>query len=365
LANPDNGNQAGFYEAREGRGAHGAVMTVIEPRQLIDTTQVTQLWVWVGGSIYVEYTGQGNTGWVEKELINFDQRTWSPEFGDHDKDFILPENRELYINMKGANYVVHRESGQDPTCKLELQTAVTPGNVGDIVPDGTVFEDAWNEANSTYEFIIDPNAENYLMLVYRTIGDNDKDQTGEPKDGAEIGGVAGSVWGIQATIDGEPVAFNWEYNAEGGWGSVSFLKDLVGNYKLLDDPLRFESITARNNAGDEKTIALQYDGWMMGLPDMYQELAKNDWALSNKIAHKIINLPAGTRVTDAQSGTGYVLKPLEISQFLVETGDTDGLPDIQAGLDVDLSTVPDFVEHGMGDVPKDVVLLYSEGNPVE
>jgi len=365
LASADNQNQAGFYEATESQGQHGPVITVNEPRQLLDTANVTQLWIWVGGSIYVEYTGEGNTGWVEKELINFDQRTWTPEFGSTDKDFNLPENRELYINMKGANFVVRKETGQDPTCKLELQTAVNPGNATDIVPDGTVFSDPWNDANSTYELITDPDDDDYLMLVYKTIGDNDKDQNGDPNEGVEIGGIVSNIWGIEADIEGATAAFNWEYNAEGGWGSVSYLKNLNGSYKLLDDPIRFESITALNGAAEEKTVALQYDGWMMGLPEMYQELEKNDWTISDEIADKIINLPAGTQLADAETGTDYLLKPLEISQFLKVTADTTGLPDISAGQNVDLSTVPDYVEHGMGDIPTDVELLYSEGNPVE
>jgi hypothetical protein len=366
LASAANENQAGFYEATMTEGEFGPVYTVDTPRVLLDPNDGAQLWIWVGGSVYVEYTGTGNTGWVEKELINFDQRTWSPEFGDNDTDYKLPENRELYINMRGSNYVVRKESSQPATCKLELQTAVTPGNATDIVPDGTVFSDPWNEANSTYELITDPADENYLMLVYESIGDNDKDQNGDPNEGVAIGAVVGSgVWGIEAVIDDETVAFNWEYSAEGGWGSVSYLKNLNGSYKLLDDPLRFETITALNGAGDEKTLALQYDGWMMGLPDLYEELEKSDWTISDEIADKIVNLPAGTQVTDVESGITYLLKPLETSQFLRETEDTTGLPDISAGEDVDLSTVPDFVEHGMGDIPTDVDLLYSEGNPVD
>lgn len=367
LASADNGNQAGFYEATETQGEHGPEITVNDPRQLIDTSKVTQLWIWVGGSIYVEYTGAGNTGWVEKELINFDQRTWTPEFGSTDKDFILPENRELYINMQGANYVVRKETGQDPTCRLELQTAVNPGNATDVVPDGTVFSDPWNDAGSTYEFITDPTDADYLMLVYKTIGDNDKDQNGDPKEGVEVGGIVGNVWGVETTFpgDSEPTAFNWEYNADGGWGSVSYLKNPDNSYKLLDDPMRFDSFTAQNGAGDTKTLSLQFDGWMMGLPEMYQDLEKNDWTMSEDIAGKIINLPAGTPLTEATTGTEYLLKPLEISQFLSLTSATSGLPDIALGQSVDLSTVPDFVEHGMGDMPTDVDLLYSEGLPVE
>jgi hypothetical protein len=370
LASADNGNTAGFYEATESVGDYGMVTTVNDPRVLLNTDDVTQLWIWVGGSIYVQYTGDtsgGKTGWVEKELINFDQRTWTPEFADasHDKEYTLPENQELYINMQGANYVVRKETGQDATCKLELQTTVNPGNVTDIVPAGTVFSDPWNDANSTYELITDPNDDDYLMLVYKTVGDNDRDQNGDPNDGVAVGAVVSNVWGIEADIDGETVAFNWEYSDEGGWGSVSYLKELNGDFKLLDDPMRFESITALNGAGDEKTVALQYDGWMMGLPELYMELEKNDWTISDEIADKIINLPAGTQVTDADTGIDYLLKPLEISQFLSETNETNGLPDISAGQEVDLATVPDFVEHGMGDIPTDVVLLYSEGIPVD
>ena len=373
MASSANNTQAGFYEAIKTQGDFGPVVTVKEPRQLIDTNNVTQLWIWVGGQIYVEYTGDtsgGKTGWVEKELVNFNTMNWTPEFADSskDKNFSLPENRELYINMKGSNYVVRRETGQDPTCMLELQTAVNPTNVDDIVPDGTVFKDPWNpETSSTYELITDPSDDNFLMLVYKTVGDNDKDQNGQPNEGVSVGGIVSNVWGIETTFagDSEPTAFNWEYSAGGGWGSVTYLKNSDGSYKLLDDPMRFETITAQNGAGDSKTLSLQYDGWMMGLPDMYWELQKNEWVMSNKITNKIINLPAGTALTDAVSGTDYLLKPLEISQFLLPATATTGLPDIAMGESVDLSTVPDFVEHGMGDMPTDVDLLYSEGIEVD
>ena len=121
LASDANGNQAGFYEAIQAQGDFGPVVTVKEPRQLLDPTDVNQLWIWVGGQIYVKYTGDtsdGKTGWVEKELIEFNTMTWTPKFAcsSHDKDFTLPENRELYINMKGSNYVVRRETGMEPTC---------------------------------------------------------------------------------------------------------------------------------------------------------------------------------------------------------------------------------------------------------
>lgn len=370
LASEDNDNQAGFYEATESMGDYGPEISVAEPRQLLDTTKVTQLWISIGGSIYVQYTGDtsgGKTGWVEKELVHFDQRTWTPEFADEsrDKDFILPENQELYINLQGSNFVVRKETGQEPTCQRELQTAIHPGNVDDLIPDGTVFSDPWNDAASTYELVTDPDDDDYLMLVYKTIGDNDRDQNGDPNEGVAVGEVVGNVWGIEAEIDSVDVGFNWEYSEDGGWGSVTYLMNADESYKLLDDPMRFESITAKNGADETKTLVLQYDGWMMGLPDMYMELSKNDWTINDDIADKIINLAAGTELTDADTSKAYLLKPLDISQFLKETSETTGLPDVTAGQDVDLSTIPEFTEHGMGDIPTDVDLLYSEGLPVE
>ena len=94
---------------------------------------------------------------------------------------------------------------------------------------------------------MDPTNANYLMLVYKTIGDNDKDQNGDPNDGVAVGSVVSNVWGIETTFagDSEPTAFNWEYSDGGGWGSVTYLKNPDGSYKLLDDPMRFNSFTAK------------------------------------------------------------------------------------------------------------------------
>jgi len=99
--------------------------------------------------------------------------------------------------------------------------------------------------------------------------------------------VTSDIWGLEAYVNytSTGTMYNWEYQGEDeDWGSVTYLKDTDGNYKLLDDPMRFDSITAANNAGDEKTLALQYEGWMMGLPTMYEELMKNDWVMTDEIS---------------------------------------------------------------------------------
>jgi hypothetical protein len=152
------------------------------------------------------------------------------------------------------------------------------------------------------------------------------------------------------------------------WGSVTYLLNDDDTYALLDDPIRFVSITAENNAGDTKTLALQFDGWMMGLPDMYQELQKNDWNMDEKVADKIVNLAAGTQLTDASDETQtYYLKPLEISQFLTIVTDTTGLtlPDVSQADSVDLDAIDIYTAPDMGAMPSGTTLLYSEGNLLE
>jgi hypothetical protein len=356
----------GFYEVEQ--ADPGSPATLVTPIAKLDPQYEDELCIFIGGSIYVEYKG-ADTGWVEKEVVGFNTMTWTPEFSeDGDKDYTLPEGRELYINMKGSNYVVTR-TGDDYETKLELQSAANPDNAATFVQAGTVFKDPWNpDGNSTYEFITEATSDNYLMLVYKTIGDNDMQAGGE--ESAEVGAVVtDDKWGLQAYVNDEQTddMFNWEYQGENeNWGSVTYLKDTDGSYVLLDDPMRFNSITAYNNAGEGKTLALQYDGWMEGLPMMYEELMKNDWVMSDEIWGKIINLEAGTEVTEASTSTAYLLKPLEVSQFLnLVSSDTAGLPDISQADSVDLSTVPVFVDHEMGDMPEDTVIKYSEGELVE
>jgi len=357
---------AGFYKATQGDDGRA---TVIIPREKLTPSEGDSLFVWIGGSIFVMYNG---TGWVEKEVVGFDTMTWTPEFSETgDKDYILPEGKELYVNMQGANYIVTR-TGADYTTNLELQTAANPSNATAVVPANTEFKDQWNpDGSSTYEFVTDSGSANYLMLVYKTIGDNDKDSQGNAETGVSVGGVVQKdLWGLEAFVGGvtQDTMYNWEYKSENeNWGSVTYLKDADGNYKLLDDPMRFDSMEVTNAGGEPKTIALQYDGWMMGLPDMHQELGKNNWVMTDDIANKIINLAAGTEVTESATDTVYLLKPLEVSQFLKLVTNTAGLtlPDITQADSVDLSTVPDFVEHGMGDMPTDTIVKYSEGEPVE
>lgn len=348
----------------------------------IDTDNVQMLWVNIGGSIYVEYKGEAD-GWVEKVLDSFNTMDWKPTFNNNgDKPYIFPDDgRQLYINMEGANYVVWKDGEDaDYTVQLELQTVANPTNAATFVPAGTVFRNEWDveESGSTYEFVTDSTSGNFLQLVYKTIGDDDKDPEGNPNEGVAIGGVVTeSIWGLRANIDTDsdgdldPVDFNWEYSDIGGWGAVTYLKNTDDSYKILDDPVHFNSITLNNGAGEARTLSLKFDGWMHGLPEMFEELEKNDWLITTDIKNKIINIPEGTAVTDASTGTGYLIKPLEQGLFLEVVSDPENLS-LPTDDEVDLSAVHQFADptegaDGMGDPPAeaDAPLRYSEGESVE
>lgn len=354
---------AGFYLAN--RDFNTGRLTVTDTKYT--PSDLDRLWVNVGGSIYIEYNG---TGWVEKTLLSFDTTTWTPEFDPNgDKPYELPIDREFYINSRGANYIVKRTStGYD--VKIEIQSTANPLNTSSFVSANTVFKSSWApDTDSTFTFVTDPASPNFMKLVYQTIGQNDKDASGAPMTGVAVGAVVQKgQWGLTAYVNGVKTndQFNWDYPREGDmWGSQQYLMDAGNNYVLLSDPIRFLPVTLINNAGEEKTLSLQYDGWMFGLPDLFFELSKNGFVMTDDISDKIINIPAGTQVTDAQDSTkSYLIKPLEVSQFLNVVSDP-GTLNITVADSIDLNSVPVFVEHNMGDMPTTTGVKYSEGILVE
>jgi len=359
---------AGFYLGQMDQQTGRTVLA--SPATLYVPSDGDDMWVNIGGSIYIEFTGTGATGWVEKELASFDQRTWTPIFATNgDKPYTLPENQELYINSRGTNYIVKR-TGTTTSVKLEIQTVANPINVATFVPSGTVFKSQWNPDNdSTYAFVTDSNSANFMKLVYATIGNNDRDGSGAPNSGVTVGGVVSKgQWGLVAYVNGTETStqYNWDYPREGeDWGKMTYLKDANGAYVILSDPIQLLPVVLTNTPGSAKTLSLQYDGWMHGLPDLFEELRKKGFTMSSIISDKIINIPAGTAVTDATDSTkSYLIKPLEISQFLNPVSDPETL-DLSIANSVDLSTVPDYVEHGMGDMPVVEVVKYSEGILIE
>jgi hypothetical protein len=107
---------------------------------------------------------------------------------------------------------------------------------------------------------------------------------------------------------------------------------------------------------------------MHGLPDMFEELRKSDFNLGTSLKNKIINIPAGTQVTDATDSTKtYLIKPLEVSVFLNPVTDTTGLtlPSLAAAESLDLSTILTFQDPNLGAAPTVTGTKYSEGKLIQ
>ncbi len=382
---------AGFYPASFSENQQGGGGLTPTGDGVYTPTDGDNLWVNVGGSIYIEFDG---TSWVQKTLTDFDQQTWTPTFDDASDIAFEPElGGEYYINNQGASFIVKRKNdtgtaADDYDVFTELQSAANPVNVASIMPAGTSYLATPWQPELHFGLVTNAADENYMKLVYVTDDPNTQDvdesavttvltdgQWGlQPFNASDealrADGTAANVDGFGVLIDGaRPVEFNWEYST-GGWGSQQFLCStdcsVAANYMILDNPIMLSPF-AVDTDGDtvaDKTLSLQFDGWMHGLPDMYHELAKNDWQMSADISAKVINIPAGTAVTDGTNN--YYIKPLEISMFLdVVASNTAGVPDITIASDVDLEAVPVFVAHGMGAKPTDTVVKYSEGKVVE
>lgn len=400
----------GFYPAN--RNQNNGQLTVITPAVLYTPAMNDMINVNIGGSIYIQYTGNftGHTGWVQKTLESFDQQTWTPKFAvDGDTDFTPELGKEYYIHSNGANFVVDRVAQTNPTSAasdytvmIELQTTANPSTVATILPaEMSYLVNPWNK-DVHYTLDTTSSDPNFMMLVYAT-----EDQAAP---GTQLGTVLSTgQWGLQAysdngtpndstddvllaadgsavTVDAHgipigtrPVQFNWEFadpNSGNNWGSQQFLVKANGDYMLLSDPVSLNPIAVTDGSGASKTLSLQFDGWMHGLPDMYNELSKNDWVMTTDIANKVINIPEDTLVTDS-NGTQYYIKPLEVSEFLtVVTVAANGktLPDtgLTTAIALDLATVglPTYVEYSMGDTPTNLDgspldPKYSEGNPVD
>ena len=321
-----------------------------------------QLWVNVNGSVYITYDG---ASWVQKTVLSFDEETWTPTFEpDGDLPYSLELGREYYINNPGANYIVKRTGETTYDVQIELQSVANPLNIATFVPDGTIFKEQWGgEGQSTYRFETSASSPNYMKLVYATKGDSDNTQ------GVEVGAlVKQGRWGLVAWVNGASTGtqYNWDYPQDGqDWGSQQYLVAADGSFKMLDDPIRLKAVPLQNHAEEQKTYALQFDGsWVGGLPDIFRELQKNDFILTDDIAAKVVVIPEGTEVEDAaDSSKHYLFKPLQMNEYLAVIADAPEL-DLEPAATLDLQQVPSFVPHDMGD-PPDVAVKYSEGNLVQ
>lgn len=398
----------GFYEAhRDNMGR----LTPVNPAQKLVPVDGDNLGVNIGGSVYIQYTGDYDgatdasngtvttTGWVQKQLASFDQQTWTASFIEGgDSEFTPEPGRDYYIHSNGTNFVVKRKNANssivagDYEVWIELQTAANPVNFTSILPVGTSYLRTPWRPDVRFGLVTDTTSDNFLKLVYLTDDPNTQDdEVGTLHDSGEWGLRAYSDNGIPGDFtddkplkadgalvtadpftlaaDQRPVEFNWEYSQqEGGWGTQQFLVNGDG-YVILSDPIQISVASGAavnaDGAPVNKPLSLQFDGWMHGLPDLYNELSKNNWVMDSNISSKVINIPEGTLVTDGNN-VQYYLKPLEVSVFLNEVGVPGNAPAIDQAENVSLdSGMPVFVEHNMGALPANTVVKYSEGKAVE
>ncbi|HET9597269.1 MAG TPA: hypothetical protein VFP65_16895 [Anaeromyxobacteraceae bacterium] len=325
----------------------------------------TQLWVSVGGPVYVVSTAGG---WIQKQVAQWLENAPLPLFDDaQDRSFLFQPGREYYLSDRGTNYIVKTADGAAFSVLIERQTAANPGNAPAFVPADTVFEQQWAGAGaSTYRFVTDPASPSYLQLVYATVG------TGDAASGAQVGDVVRSgQWGLVASTSSEQ--FNWEYPRPGeGWGVQQFLLDANGEYVILDEPIRFAPEKLTNVDGVTRTYALQYDGsWVSGLPDVWNDLRANGYQMTADIAGEAVVIPDGFEVADAVADpvTGvprrYVFKALRTSEYLMPLeAPPPGLDgDLAAADALDLSQIPPFTDPAIGPRP-DAALRYVEGKAV-
>jgi hypothetical protein len=264
-------------------------------------------------------------------------------------------------------------------CTASECTAVIPGAVDYL-------RTPW-DPNLLFALETDGADDNYLLLTYLTDDPNSADDDigtvyeqgiwglqGWSNNGTEstdddypidISGneVEVDEWGFPAIGETDrPVEFNWEYSGEGGWGQQQYLLDGADNYVILNDPIRLEQMTLTNGAGNPMNLMFQYDGWMHGIPDIHQALQENNWQMTDDLADKIINIPAGTAASDGTNG--YYIKPLETSIFLAVIDEPIGAPDVTQADDIDFDTdVPTYTppEPAFPEMETDLPVKYSEG----
>jgi hypothetical protein len=341
---------AGFYEATMNPSTPHPTRTGTTPYVF---TSGAQLWVNIGGPVYISYDG---LSWVKKTVTAFDNQTWTATFDPlGDVPYVLQSGREYYFNNSGTNYVVKVENGIT-SVQLEMQSVANPLNASTFVPDGTTFSQQWcgQSACSTYSFVTDAGSAKFMKLVYATLSDSDTNS------GKVVGAVVDSgMWGLTATIAGLPIQFNWDYPQQGqvGGGVQQFLKNASGAYVMLDDPIRLEAVELTNASGVTRSFVLQFDGnWMQGLPNAFDDLRKAGFEVNDAIKQKVFSVPTGQLIGP------YVVKQLQISEYMALSS-AAALP-LTDALAIDLNDVPVYVANGMGPVPDPAPLKYSEGKPV-
>ena len=366
---PLGASGAGLYLAQGGpNGTWSSTGTLYTPA-LNDNLNVN-----VGGNIYIQYTG---SGWVKKTVTSFDPQTNTPTFAPSDSPYSLATGYHYYVNTQGCNEIVTRTGPSAYDVQKEIQKAANPNNLAEVLTvngtavasfQGQTFGGGAQGEASTYTFV--PGT---LKLVYATVGTVDAALTPAPSPGDPVTGPLSSLAAFDAGGNSLDTQYNWDYPTQGqNWGIQTFLytedASQLRSYHLLDDPIALARLPLTTLGGASRTLSLQFDGWMQGLPQFDTELAQNHWTMTDDLADKIINIPAGTVAQDAlDSNISYLIKPLQVGVYLKPALVPDATLDLAAANAIDLSdptVLPQYSDNGVGAEPTGLPVKYSSGVPV-
>jgi len=366
---PQGASGAGFYLGQPNPQGGGMVST---GTPYLPTSQ-DRLNINIGGNIYIQYDG---TGWVKKTVVSVDPQTNTPTFAANgDTAYTLTPGYPYYVNTQGCNEIVTCTAPGVYDVQKEIQTAANPGNLTAVLGTaasfrGQVFNGGAQGQTSTYTFVQDPASADYLKLVYATVGTLDAAASPAPSPGSPVTTALSSLEAYDAGNTDLGIQYNWDYPSNGNsFGSQTFLytqgSDLARTYKLLDNPIPLAPLNVTTLGGGARTLSLQFDGWMQGLPQLSDELARNDWTMTDEVAAKIINLPAATLVSDGlDASRSYLIKPLQVGVYLKQAAVPDPTLDLTTASAIDLpdpAVLPPYSDNGLGAEPVVATVKYSSG----
>jgi hypothetical protein len=298
------------------------------------------------GRRYITLT---STGWREKKVASssFDGVQFV-DGGDTDFTLMSESLYHLYVNGNWYSVTQHRDGSY--TVALRVDTLVSAANVAQLLSATAILEPVPDTGSngSTYRLDVDPASEHFLQLIYATVGTDDASQgglVGRP--------VARSLTGLTAS-DGSQQrgTFDWDQNAITGTSTA--LIDSNGSPVALEDPMPFRSITLSMRNGGVRSYSVSFDGLagqFSGLPNIQAALAQNGHVMTRELADTYVGVPAGTILIDARNAKSYITKPLLIVEYLPINETNPGNLDLAGATNIDLGTVPNYVDPGMGDAP--------------
>ena len=356
----------------------------------------------VGGMVIIKYVGfpsdsdaldgGSSTGFIQ--LTETENDVTGAITFSNPTTYTVDRKEPLFIHANGSNFIVNvlsdtPSSAADYSVQMEQQSTANPQNASAFLPTGTSYLAYPWDKSKQYSFNgteLTVNDENGMVTqdVWGLHAYNNNGTTNDTSDDLLLTGDGATVLVDSTgmpdfTANGfvEPAQFNWEYanlssENRDTWKSMTFLKDSEDNWSFISDPIRLNPAPLVDSAGNDKGTSkpLMYEGFLHGLPDIYMELADNNWELTDTLREKVVFIPEGTELTNAVDNTKYYIKPLDTSIILgTDTVNTDRWPDLTAANGITLSEidnlVPTNVDIGTKPTDEQAPVKFVEGEAVE